>query len=183
MNELFALIAVILVDVALSLDNAVMISVVAESVPEEQRSRAKLYGIGGAVVARLLFALVASWLLKFTLFTLAGGAYLVKVAWDMRHRNEPKSDGAPSSLFGPVVRIMLADVVMSLDNVLAVAHNAREHTAIMLFGLVLSITLMFFATKLISLMIEREPRLYYLAVGIVALTGVHMVWHGAFTLV
>lgn len=183
MNELFALIAVVLVDVALSLDNAVLISAVAEDVPEQQRSRVKLYGIIGAVIARIVFALAAAWFLKFTAFTLLGGVYLVKVAWDMyRHKQETGSAGS-KNLFGPVLRIIVADIVMSLDNILAVAHNAREHSAVMIFGIVLSIGLMFLATNLVSLVLKRWPQSYYAAVAIVALTGIHMVWHGAFTLV
>ena len=183
MNELFALIAVVLVDVALSLDNAVLISAVAEDVPEQQRSRVKLYGIIGAVIARIVFALMASWLLRFTFFTLLGGVYLVKVAWDMyRHKAETSNEDR-SNFFGPVLRIVAADIVMSLDNILAVAHNARQHTAIMVFGIVLSIALMFLATTLVSAALKRWPKSYYLACLIVALTGIHMVWHGAFTLV
>jgi YjbE family integral membrane protein len=182
-NELFALIAVVLVDVALSLDNAVLISAVAEDVPEQQRSRVKLYGIVGAVVARIGFALVASWLLKFTFFTLLGGIYLVKVAWDMyRHKQESGSAGS-KNFFGPVARIVIADIVMSMDNILAVAHNAREHSVIMAIGIILSIGLMFLATNLVSLVLKRWPKSYYACVAIVAATGLHMVWHGAFTLV
>jgi YjbE family integral membrane protein len=183
MNELLALIAVVMVDVALSLDNAVLISAVAEDVPEQQRSRVKLYGIAGAVVARIVFALAASWFLKFTAFTLLGGVYLVKVAWDMWRKKEGDGSVGGRDWFGPVARIIVADVIMSMDNILAVAHNARQHSAIMCFGIVLSIVLMFLATNVVSLVLKRYPRSYYAACAIVAATGLHMVWHGAFALV
>jgi YjbE family integral membrane protein len=179
MNELLALIAVVAVDVALSLDNAVLISAVAEDVPEQQRSRVKLYGIAGAVVARIVFALAASWILKLAFATALGGAYLVKVAWDMWRKKEQGGSAGSKDWFGPVARIIVADVVMSMDNVLAVAHNARQHSVIMCFGIVLSIVLMFLATNLVSLVLKRWPKSYYVACCIVAATGLHMVWHGA----
>jgi YjbE family integral membrane protein len=182
-NEFLALIAVILVDVALSLDNAVLISAVAEDVPEEQRSRVKLYGIVGAVIARIGCAFAAQLFLQYALFAVLGGAYLVKVAWDMLRHKQESDAPRKRDMFGPVMRIIIADVLMSFDNILAVAHSASGHRGIMAFGIALSIGLMFLATTLVSAALKRWPRSFYLAVTIVALTGVHMVWHGAFTLV
>lgn len=181
MYELIALLRVIAVDVALSLDNAVLISAVAQDVPEAERQKVKLMGIGGAVLARVVLALFTSFFLKYTAFTFLGGAYLVWVAWSMWRHKEREGNAGSKSLFGPVLRIVIADVVMSMDNILAVAHSARGHNTIMVFGIALSIVLMFAATGLISAGLKRWPWTFQLAVMVVAITGAHMLWSGAFT--
>jgi YjbE family integral membrane protein len=178
---------IVLIDAALSLDNAVLISTVANEVPEEQREQVKLYGILGAVIARIALAFCAGWLLQYTAFTLVGGAYLVYVAWHMWKKHEKKDaetaekKGWWDSMFGPVAQVIIADVMMSGDNILAIAHTARGNGWLMAFGIVLSIGLMFVATKLVSWLLETYPKAFYGACGIVAATGVHMVWVGAFT--
>jgi len=181
MFELLQLIWIVLVDAALSLDNALLISTVANDVKEEDRDKVKLYGIAGAVIARLVLAFFAGFLLKFTAFTLVGGAYLVWVAWNMWRKHDRKQELGGAGFFGPIAQVIIADVMMSGDNVLAIAHTARGNGWLMVFGIVLSIALMFVATKWISLALEKWPRLFYGACGIVAATGLHMVWAGAFT--
>jgi YjbE family integral membrane protein len=178
---------IVLIDAALSLDNAVVISTVANEVPEEKREQVKTYGILGAVVARIFFAFCAGWLLRYTAFTLAGGVYLVWVAYSMWRKHEKKEADAPAkkgwwdNMFGPVAQVIIADVMMSGDNILAIAHTARGNGWLMAFGIVLSIGLMFAATKFVSWLLETYPKTFYAACGVVAITGVHMVWIGAFT--
>jgi len=198
MFELFQLAWIVLVDAALSFDNAILISARANALPEAERETAKVYGILGAVVARIVFAFFGTWLLRYAAFTVVGGLYLLWVSWDMlRKHGQPEAE-APKwweKMFGPVPQIILADVMMSGDNVLAIAHTARGNLWLMVFGIVLSIGLMFYAARWVSRVIAWEPvvlgwkpelfgwrpQMFHLAVLVVALTGANMTWIGFWT--
>lgn len=184
MFQLFQLVWIVLVDAALSLDNAVLICGVAKNVPEAERDRVKVFGVLGAVVARIAFAFLGAWLLRYAAFTLIGGGYLLFVAWNMwrKHGESEKTDKKWwEHMFGPIPQIIVADVMMSGDNVLAIAHTARGNVWLMTFGIVLSIALMFFAMRWIAVALERFKWAFPAACGIVAATGAHMVWIGIFT--
>lgn len=185
LTDMLALGWVVLIDLALSLDNAAVITLVAEQVPEESRLRVRYLGIGAAVFFRVLFALVASWLMRSPVITFVGGMYLVVVCWQMiRDRHKPttttEGKGWLADLLGPIAQIVVADITMSLDNVIAVSAVARNHPAMIVFGLVLSVTLMLLATEALSWSMKRWPNTYYVAVAAVALTAGKMLTEGLF---
>jgi YjbE family integral membrane protein len=179
-----AFLQVILIDLALAGDNAVVIGLAAAGLPPAQRARAILVGIGAATAMRILFALVAVQLLAIVGLLLAGGILLLWVAWKMwrelrgqRHREAAAP--VPKKRFAQAaVQIVLADVSMSLDNVLAVAGAARAHIGALVFGLGLSILLMGFAASLVARLLERQRWLAYLGLLIVLYVALDMIWRG-----
>jgi YjbE family integral membrane protein len=179
-----AFLQVILIDLALAGDNAVVIGLAAAGLPPGQRSRAILVGIGAATAMRILFALVAVQLLAIVGLLLAGGILLLWVAWKMwrelrGQRHEQVAAPVPRKRFAQAaMQIVLADLSMSLDNVLAVAGAARAHIEALVFGLGLSILLMGFAASLVARLLERQRWLAYLGLLIVLYVALDMIWRG-----
>jgi YjbE family integral membrane protein len=181
LTELVALGWVVLIDLALSMDNAAVISLTAQQVPEDKRMEVQYLGIAAAVVFRVLFALLAAVFMRHAVFTLLGGMYLVIVCYRMvRDRNKPPEASSLFGLLGPIAQIVLADLTMSMDNVIAVGAVARNHPGMIVFGIMLSVALMTLATELFSYSMKRWPNTYYLAVGAVALTAGKMLTEGLF---
>ncbi|MCC7045405.1 MAG: TerC family protein [Alphaproteobacteria bacterium] len=195
-GALAALGEVILIDLALAGDNAVVVGMAAAGLPAEQRRRAILIGIVAATLMRVVFAGFTTQLLQVIGLVLAGGILLMWVAWKMwreirEHRTHDKErgeavlegkpvDGAPPKTFRQAVtQIMVADISMSLDNVLAVAGAAREHAWVLLVGLALSITLMGAASTLIARLLQRHHWIAYIGLAIVLWVAVQMIWEGA----
>lgn len=156
-----ALLQVVLIDVTLAGDNAVVIGMAVRSLGGAQRRKAIWAGVGLAAVIRVLLALVAVKLLSIVGLTLAGGLLLLWVCWrmyrEMQHANaaDGAAGSAPGSLRSAIIKILIADLSMSLDNVLAVAGAAREHPGILVMGLALSVVLMGLAASLIARLLER----------------------------
>lgn len=212
MPELFspetvtAFLQIIMIDLVLAGDNAVVIGLAAAGLPKEQRGKAILIGILAATVLRILFALVATQLLLVIGLLFAGGVLLLWVCWKMwRELQEQKTHNqaeaeaelelalsiehgkgpSPEELglkrksFGAaLLQIMIADITMSLDNVLAVAGAAHEHPWIMVFGLVLSIGLMGVAATYIAKLLHRFRWIGYLGLVVVLYVALHMIWDG-----
>ncbi len=188
--DLAALGMIIVIDIVMSGDNAIIIGMAAAGLPPEIRRRAIVYGIAGAAVIRILFAATVLYLLEIIGLTLAGGLLLVWVCWrmwrDLRDRSAPAVDGGRAAgnakptktLRGAMVNIIVADVSMSLDNVLAVAGAARDHVGMLVFGLVLSIALMAVAANYIAGLLERHKWIAYVGLVIIAYVAVDMIWRG-----
>ncbi|WP_044564311.1 TerC family protein [Azospirillum sp. B4] len=190
--ELTALIQVLLIDLVLAGDNALVVGMAASGVPAEQRRKVIFWGIGVAVLLRIGFALLATRLLDIIGLTLAGGILLLWVCWKLwRELREHGKEEAPAdateghmpSLAGKSVgtairQIALADVSMSLDNVLAVAGAAEDHTWVMVLGLVLSVALMGAAATLIARLLARYFWISYIGLAIIAYVACHMIWDG-----
>ncbi len=177
-----ALFQVILIDLALAGDNAVAVGLAASALPPAQRRQAIFWGVVGALVLRIGFALVTVQLLEIPGILLAGGVLLFWVAWRMwrdlaahaaAHEAEVKAE---TSLARALFTIIVADVSMSLDNVLAVAGVSRHNPAIMTFGLVLSVVMMAVAANFIAKVIGRYRWLAFIGVGVIVLAGVQMIW-------
>ena len=189
LDQLLPLIQVILVDLMLAADNAIVIGLAAASVPAALRPRVIMLGIAAAAVLRILFALVTVQLLQIVGLVLVGGLLLLWVCWKLWRelRNSSNSvetvDGEPSaqtkSLGQAVFQIIVADVSMSLDNVLAVAGIARDEPAIMVFGLVLSVALMAFAATLIARLLERYSLIAYIGLAVILQVAAFMIWEGS----
>ena len=187
-EQIWPLVQVILIDIVLAGDNAIIVGLVAATVPSEQRSRVILAGIGAAAVLRIGFALVTVQLLQIIGLILAGGLLLLWVCWklwrELRATGVADTRSAdnsppPKSVGQAIFQIMLADVSMSLDNVLAVAGAAQEHTQALIFGLVLSVALMAFAATLVARLLERHRWIAYLGLGVIFYVAVTMIWAGA----
>jgi YjbE family integral membrane protein len=191
--ELSAFAQVILIDVILSGDNAIVIGMAVAGLPPQYRNKIIVYGILAATVLRILFASVAVQLLQIIGLTLAGGILLLWVAWKMwrelRLQAKAAKDGADASEMSPkkaapktrreaIIQIIVADLSMSIDNVLAVAGAAREHPYILAFGLVLSIALMALASKAIARMLDRFHWIAYVGLLIIAYVALKMIYDG-----
>jgi YjbE family integral membrane protein len=196
------LLQVLLIDLILAGDNAVVIGLAAAGLPDTQRARAVLFGIAVATVLRLLFALVATQLLQIVGLVLAGGILLLWVSWKMlrelrttrRARHDAtealadfdyNADGVIAGRNGrktfgqAAAQIVLADVSMSLDNVLAVAGAARDHLAILVVGLAISIALMGVAASYIARILHKHRWVAYLGLAVIVYVAFDMIGHGA----
>jgi YjbE family integral membrane protein len=189
--ELSAFVSVVIIDLVLAGDNAVVVGMAASGLPHEKRRRVIAVGIALALACRILFALIAVQLLAIIGLLLAGGLLLLWVAWKMWRELEPRAafhfSGSPREACRPVVKrpstaiwqIAIADVSMSLDNVLAVAGAARDHMAMLIFGLVLSIALMGAAATVIARFLERYRSLSYIGLAIITIVALSMIWEGS----
>ncbi len=192
-NQLGALLSVVIIDVVLAGDNAVVVGMAASGLPVEQRRRVILFGIAIATVLRILFAYFAAQLLVIIGLTLAGGILLLWVSWKTYReiRARPTNDqlltvGGESrppvrkkSAAQALWRIVLADVSMSLDNVLAVAGTARDHFWVLAFGLALSVALMGVASNYIARVLERYFWISWVGLGVITFVALRMIWDGS----
>jgi YjbE family integral membrane protein len=185
-----AFLQVIMIDLVLAGDNAVVIGLAAAGLPQEQRARAILVGIIAATALRVVFAVFTVQLLAIVGLLLAGGILLLWVSWKMWRElhHSGRTDAtiadaeknAPRKSFAQAAwQIVLADVSMSLDNVLAVAGAARDHVEALIFGLGLSIVLMGFAASLIARLLERHRWIAYVGLAIIFYVACDMIWRGA----
>lgn len=191
-SELTALFSVLVIDLVLAGDNAIVVGLAAAGLPHEQRRKAVFIGIGAAAVLRIIFAIFATRLLAIIGLTLAGGILLLWVVWKLareimaerRSRNTPHPDHAeappaqPKTLGRAIGQIVVADVSMSLDNVLAVAGAAREHIYVLVLGLAVSVVLMGIAASLIADILKRYFWISYIGLAIIAWVAVAMIWEG-----
>ncbi|MDB5438191.1 MAG: tellurium resistance protein TerC [Caulobacteraceae bacterium] len=189
-GPLIAFAQVVMIDIALAGDNAVAVGMAAAGLPAKDRRRAIVLGLMLAVVLLIGFALVAVQLLNVVGLLLAGGILLLWVCWKMwrdlhhaDHGGEEALDGhgkvkRGKTLAGAMLQIVLADLSMSLDNVLAVAGAARDHPQVLIFGLALSVTLMGVAAHFIAGLLSRHRWIGYIGLTIVLYVALHMIWEG-----
>jgi YjbE family integral membrane protein len=198
---LIALMQVIGIDLVLAGDNAIVIGLAAAGLPKELRGKAILIGIIAATIMRIGFALVTTQLLAIAGLLLAGGVLLLWVCWKMwrelsaGHGQESDAmealaeadlnadgtvaSGAPKKTFAQAAwQIVIADVSMSLDNVLAVAGAARDHPTVLIIGLVLSIALMGLAATFIARLLNKHRWIAYVGLAIILYVALEMIWRG-----
>jgi YjbE family integral membrane protein len=197
-EALAAFLQVVMIDLVLAGDNAIVIGLAAAGLPKDQRNKAILIGIIAATILRIAFASVTVQLLQIIGLLLAGGVLLLWVCWKMwRELRTPSHDvdealdgqdinadgkiaGQPRKTLGQAIwQITLADVSMSLDNVLAVAGAAREHPYILIFGLALSIALMGFAANFIAHLLQKHRWIAYVGLLIILYVALDMSYRGA----
>src|SRR5438270_1010520 len=198
-EALTALLQVVLIDLVLAGDNAVVIGLAAAGLPAEQRRRAIVVGIIAATALRIVFAGIATQLLQVIGLLLAGGILLLWVCWKMwRELREQASHSSelafshgrgesraavPRKSFGQAAaQIVAADVSMSLDNVLAVAGAAREHPHILAFGLLLSVALMGVAADLLGRVLQKQRWIAYVGLAIILYVAFEMIYRGSLEL-
>ncbi|HUD27321.1 MAG TPA: YjbE family putative metal transport protein [Novosphingobium sp.] len=181
---------VVLIDVMLAADNAIVVGALAAGLPPAMRRKVIMIGVLAALVLRVAFALVVSQLMQIVGLVFAGGLLLVWVAWKMwRELRAEDQDGdgqpdealaksAPRSFAAAAWAVAVADVSMSLDNVLAVAGAARDHPGILAVGLILSVALMGVAANVLARVIERYRWLAYVGLLVILYVAGKMVWEG-----
>jgi YjbE family integral membrane protein len=193
---------VIIIDLVLAGDNAIVIGLAAAGLPQEQRTKAILIGIGAATALRIVFAGITTQLLRLVGLLFAGGLLLLWVCWKMwrelRASVEQEQEAAealtgydinangtiaahiPRKTFVQAAgQIIVADVSMSLDNVLAVAGAAREHPVVLIFGLALSIGLMGVAASFIARLLQNHRWIAYIGLAVILYVALEMVYRGA----
>ncbi|HUC17289.1 MAG TPA: YjbE family putative metal transport protein [Acetobacteraceae bacterium] len=185
--ELATLAQVLLIDLVLAGDNAVVVGLAVAGLEGGKKRRAIALGVAVAALLRIGFAIGALGLLAVIGLQLAGGLLLLWVAWKsfrefahMRRHEEPPLPRKPRSMAGAMGRIVLADLSMSLDNVLAVAGAAHAHPWVMVFGLALSVLLMGVAADLVSRLLERRRWIAWIGLLIVLSVAIRMIWEGSF---
>ena len=203
-DVLTTLTQVVMIDLVLAGDNAVVIGLAAAGLPDKQRKRAILIGIVTATILRIVCATVAAQLLQVLGLLLAGGILLLWVCWKMwrelhttpvdrqggkalleeNGRGETAAGGARRKTFGQAtLRIVVADISMSLDNVLALAGAAREHPFVLAFGLLLSIALMGLAANLIARLLQKHRWVAYVGLAIILYVAAEMIYRGSLELI
>lgn len=183
-EELTSFAQVVLIDVALAGDNAVVVGMAVAGLPAHQQRTAITLGIGAAAIIRIALGAVALQLLAVIGLTLAGGVLLLWVCWKMFRElaHRPGAHGArvkPKSLHAAILQILLADVSMSLDNVLAVAGAAEGNAWVLVAGLTISVVLMGLAAQLIARLLGRHRWIAWIGLLIVLYVAVKMIWEGS----
>lgn len=199
MEEFYAFLQVLWIDLALAGDNAIVVGMAAAGLPAVLRRKAIVIGIGAAVVMRIGFALITTELLSIIGLLLAGGLLLLWVSWKLyreiaRERHErlrAQENGEseagplepvasrPKTFREAVIQIVVADLSMSLDNVLAVAGAAREHPWVLIFGLALSVVLMAVAANYIARLLKKHHWIAYIGLLVILYVAGKMIYEGA----
>jgi YjbE family integral membrane protein len=189
-----AFLQILVIDIVLAGDNAIVVGALAAGLPADQRRRVIMIGVLAALVLRIAFALLVSQLLQIVGLILAGGILLLWVAWKMyRELRDPNENPGSEEVLGDehsglrpaksfasaAWGVAVADVSMSLDNVLAVAGAARDHPWVLVFGLILSVILMGVAANIIAKYIERYRWIAWVGLVVILWVALKMIWEGA----
>ena len=182
-EQITILLQIIFIDLVLAGDNAIIIGMVASQVPPDQRKKIIFWGIGGAVILRIILTLITAYLLQITGLRLIGGLLLLYIVYKLYtdviknsddEKNNIKVDN--SSFFKAIFTVLLSDFTMSLDNVLGVAGAAKDHYGLLVFGLVLSIILMATAATLISNWIKKYKWIAWLGLFAILIVALDLIY-------
>ena len=174
---------IVFIDLVLAGDNAIIIGMVASQFPADQRKKIIFWGIGAAVVLRIIFTLVAAYLLQINGLRLIGGILLLYIVYKLyidviKNSSENKENIKvdKSSLLKAITTVIIADVTMSLDNVLGVAGAAKDHYVLLIFGLALSIALMATAANLISKWIKEYRWIAWIGILAILVVAIDLIY-------
>jgi YjbE family integral membrane protein len=174
---------IVFIDLVLAGDNAIIIGMVASQFPLDQRKKIIFWGIGAAVILRILFTLITAYLLQITGIRLIGGLLLLYICYKLyvdvvqnQYNDENKINVDNSNLFKAITTVIIADVSMSLDNVLGVAGAAKDHYILLIFGLVLSIILMATAATLISNWIKKYKWIAWIGLIAILIVAIDLIY-------
>jgi YjbE family integral membrane protein len=175
------ILSIVVIDLVLSGDNAVVIGMAARRLPPRQRRMAIIFGGAGAIGLRILFAAIAALLLQIPFLQAAGGLLLVWIAWKLLRDDQAADHDVAESvtLMGAMKTIIMADVIMSLDNILAIAGVSHGNIGLLIFGLLLSMPIILFGSGLIAMVMNRAPWLMLVGAGILTWAAGTMVVHDA----
>ena len=182
-EQITILLQIIFIDLVLAGDNAIIIGMVASQFPPDQRKKIIFWGIGGAVILRIILTLITAYLLQITGLRLIGGLLLLYIVYKL-YTDVIKNSGNEesnikvdnSSFFKAIFTVLLADCTMSLDNVLGVAGAAKDHYGLLVFGLVLSIILMATAATLISNWIKKYKWIAWLGLFAILIVALDLIY-------
>jgi len=182
-EEILIFFQIIFIDLVLAGDNAIIIGMVASQFPADQRKKIIFWGIGAAIVLRIIFTLITAYLLQITGLRLIGGILLLYICYRLyadvvreNTSNENKIKVDNSSFFKAITTVIIADVTMSLDNVLGVAGAAKDHYFLLIFGLILSIILMATAATLISNWIKKYKWIAWLGLIAILVVAIDLIY-------
>ena len=174
---------IVFIDLVLAGDNAIIIGMVASQFPVDQRKKIIFWGVGAAIILRIIFTLITAYLLQITGLRLIGGLLLLCICYKLyvdvikdKSGNENKMKVDNSSFIKAITTVIIADVTMSLDNVLGVAGAARDHYVLLVFGLVLSIVLMATAATLISNWIKKYKWIAWLGLIAILIVAIDLIY-------
>ncbi|SYX86787.1 TerC family protein [Paenibacillus alvei] len=170
-----ALMAIVVIDLVLAGDNAIVIGLTARNLPKEQQKKVIFWGTFGAIALRSLLTLAVVWLLKIPGLLLAGGVLLVWIAYKLLVEEKNHDVGSAGSLLAAIKTIIIADTVMGLDNVLAVAGAAHGDFILVVLGLLISVPIVVWGSTLIIKWVERFPIIIYIGAGVLAWTAAKMI--------
>ena len=182
-EQIIIFIQIVLIDLVLAGDNAIIIGMVASQFPADQRKKIIFFGIGAAVILRIIFTLITAYLLQITGIRLIGGILLLYVCYKLyidvvknnnKEKNNLKVDS--SNFLKAITTVIIADVTMSLDNVLGVAGAARDHYFLLIFGLLLSIALMATAATLISKWIKKYKAIAWIGLFAILVVAIDLIY-------
>lgn len=174
---LFALASIVVIDIVLAGDNAIVIALAARNLPPSQQKKAIVWGTVGAIVVRTLMTLAVVWLLKIPGLMLVGGLALLWIAYRLltAEDDDHGDASANTSFIAAIKTIVIADAVMGVDNVLAVAGAAHGSFLLVVLGLLISVPIMVWGSRLILRLMERYPVIIYIGAGVLVVTAVKMV--------
>jgi YjbE family integral membrane protein len=175
---LAGLFTIVLLDLVLAGDNAIVIALAARNLPKSLQTKAVFWGSFGAVAVRIVLTAVVVWLLALPGLMLAGGLLLLPIAWKLLRQEDKAHDVAAASGFWAALRtIIVADALMGLDNVLAIAGASKGQLSLVVLGLLISVPLVVWGSTLILKLIERLPVIVYIGAGAIAFTSARMIAH------
>ena len=178
---LWALVTIILIDVVLGGENALVIAMAAKKLPEKLRRRAMVWGTFGAVAVRFLCVAALTYLLMIPGLRLVGGLMLIYIAWKLTQGNNDHKDvKAASTFWGAMGTIVMADAVMGLDNALAIAGAASGNWILIIIGLLVSVPIILFGSTIIARLLDRYPRSIYIGAFVLYLVAFKMIVHEPF---
>jgi YjbE family integral membrane protein len=175
---LSGLFTIVLLDLVLAGDNAIVIALAARNLPKSLQTKAVFWGTFGAVAVRVTLTAIVVWLLKLPGLMLAGGVLLLPIAWKLLKQGDEAHEVAAASGFWAALRtIVVADALMGLDNVLAIAGASKGHLGLVVLGLLISVPLVVWGSTLILKLIGRFPVIVYIGAGAIAFTAARMIAH------
>jgi len=173
----WAILAVILIDIVLAGDNALIIGMVANKLPPHLRQRAIIWGTVGAIGIRFASVAVLTWLLTIPGLRLVGGLALFYIAWKLAFAdNERQTDHTATTFWGALGTILMADAVMGIDNALGIAAAANGNWLVIIFGLLISVPIILFGSTMVNRILERWPRAIYIGSAVLAVVGAEMIY-------
>lgn len=177
---LSALLAIVVIDLVLAGDNAIVIGLAARNLPKDQQKRVIFWGTFGAIAIRAIVTLVVVWLLKIPGLLLLGGLLLIWIAYRLLVEEKKHEVEAGSTVWAAIRTIIIADAVMGIDNVLAVAGAAHGSFLLVVLGLLISVPVVVWGSTLFIKLVDRYPFIIYIGAGVLALTAAKMILDEAF---
>ena len=177
---IWAVLAIILIDIVLAGDNALVIGMAANKLPEELRRKAILWGTFGAVAVRFISVAVLTYLLLIPGLRLIGGLALIYIAWKLAFQEKEHAVEAKSTFWGAISTIVIADAVMGIDNALGIAAAAGGNIWLVIFGLLISVPIIIFGSTIISKLLDKYPDAIFIGSFVLFLVGLQMIFKEPF---